>query len=60
VSICHIYKETATLVEISCTVGSSLPKSAVNLIQKQLSYTEVQGFIGNQGTPIGFLNTNFT
>jgi len=32
VSIHYIYKETATLLEISCTVGSSLPKSAVNLI----------------------------
>jgi len=31
VSICYIYKETATLVEISCTVGSSLQKSVVNL-----------------------------
>jgi len=47
----HYIHNTARLVGISCTVGSSLPKGAVNLILTlTASYTEVQRFIGNQVT----------
>jgi len=38
VSIHYIYKETATLLEINCTVGSSLPKSAVDLILTETTF----------------------